>query len=97
MEFKAFLVVFGSVFLAELGDKTQLATMMFASQENVSKWMVFLASSLALVLSSALGTIFGSALGQWLSPKTIQIIAGVVFLILGAGLLWEALNYAPRS
>lgn len=90
MEFKAFLVVFGSVFLAELGDKTQLATMMFASQENVSKWMVFLASSLALVLSSALGTIFGSALGQWLSPKTIQIIAGVVFLILGAGLLWEA-------
>lgn len=92
MEFKAFLVVFGSVFLAELGDKTQLATMMFASQENVSRWMVFLASSLALVLSSALGTIFGSALAQWLSPKTIQIIAGIVFLILGAGLLWEALN-----
>ncbi len=55
MEWKVIATVFVAVFIAELGDKTQLATMLFASDKEVSKWAVFLGSSLALVAASGLG------------------------------------------
>ncbi len=55
MDLKLFLTIFGSIFLAELGDKTQLATLLFASGAETPKWLVFAASASALVLTSALG------------------------------------------
>jgi putative Ca2+/H+ antiporter (TMEM165/GDT1 family) len=90
MELKSFLVVFGSVFLAELGDKTQLATLLFAAREGVSRWTVFAASALALVACSALGVVAGAALGERLDPRLLSRIAGVGFLALGAWTLWRA-------
>ena len=57
MDWKVFLTVFGAVFIAELGDKTQLATMLFAADKDVSKYTVFFAASAALVLASAIGSI----------------------------------------
>jgi len=64
VEWKVIATVFVAVFIAELGDKTQLATMLFASDKEVSKWAVFLGSSLALVAASGLGVLAGSALSN---------------------------------
>ena len=61
MDWRVFLTIFGSVFIAELGDKTQLATMLFASDKEVSKYTVFLAASAALVVAAAFGVLAGSA------------------------------------
>ena len=60
MDWRVFLTIFGSVFIAELGDKTQLATMLFASDKEVSKYTVFLAASAALVVAAAFGVLAGS-------------------------------------
>lgn len=84
MDWKVFLTVFGTVFLAELGDKTQLATMLFASDSAVSKYTVFLAASLALVVAAAIGVLAGALLGEFINPKCLQYIAGVGFVVIGA-------------
>ena len=54
MDWKILLTVFVTVFIAELGDKTQLATLLFAADRGVSKWLVFIGASLALVFTSAI-------------------------------------------
>ena len=54
MDWKIFITIFASVFVAELGDKTQLATMLFATDKEVSKYTVFFAASAALIVASAL-------------------------------------------
>ena len=55
MDWKILGAVFVSVFIAEMGDKTQLATMLFASDKEVSKWTIFLGASLALIAASGIG------------------------------------------
>ena len=83
MDTKIFLTIFTTVFLAELGDKTQLATMLFASDKNVSKFTVFLAASTALVVASAIGVIAGSFLTQYINEKYLSYIAGIGFIVIG--------------
>ncbi len=83
---RTFFTVFGLIFLAELGDKTQLATLLLATQAK-SVWPVILGSSLALILSSILGTFLGASLAQHLPPRMIRTGAGIAFLVLGAVLL----------
>lgn len=83
MEWKAFITVFAAIFIAELGDKTQLATLLFASDKEVSKWTVFVAASLALVLTSALGVLAGSAISAYISEKHLKYIAGAGFILIG--------------
>lgn len=83
MDWKIMLTVFATVFVAELGDKTQLATMLFASDQEVSGWTVFIAASLALVLTSALGVVAGTLLSNWINPKTLGVLAGVAFIVIG--------------
>ncbi len=90
MEWKVVATVFAAVFIAELGDKTQLATMLFASDQAVSKWAVFLGSSLALVAASALGVLAGSFMSNLISPKVLSMVAGVGFVVIGVGILWRA-------
>jgi putative Ca2+/H+ antiporter (TMEM165/GDT1 family) len=85
-----FATVFASVFLAELGDKTQLATLLFAAEANNPKLTVFTASALALVLASAIGVLAGAALSKAVSPRTLSIIAGLGFVALGAWTLSRA-------
>ncbi len=89
MEWKVIATVFVAVFIAELGDKTQLATMLFASDKEVSKWAVFLGSSLALVAASGLGVLAGSALSNVMNPKLLSTIAGVGFVVIGVWVLWR--------
>ena len=84
MDLKVLLSVFASVFVAELGDKTQLATLLFAADKQVSKWTVFAGASLALVLASAIGVLAGEALSQYVSEKTLHYVAGLSFVGIGA-------------
>lgn len=79
----------GTVFLAELGDKTQLATLAFASTGK-SRTAVFAGSALALVLTSAIAVLVGASLARVVSPKTLQRTAGVAFLLIGAWVLWSS-------
>ncbi|MBL7224188.1 MAG: TMEM165/GDT1 family protein [Candidatus Brocadiae bacterium] len=87
MDFKLFLVTFSAVFLAELGDKTQLATMSFASGNRHALWLVFIASSLALVATSAIGVLAGGALSRLVDPRYIKIGAGILFILIGVATL----------
>ena len=90
MDWKIFLTVLASVFVAELGDKTQLATMLFAADREVSKWTVFFAASAALVLASALGVLAGSLLSSYINEKVLHYLAGVGFIIIGTFTLYKA-------
>ena len=90
MDWKVFLTVFGAVLIAELGDKTQLATMLFASDKAVSKYTVFFAASAALVVASALGVLAGALLSEYLNEKYLHYVAGVGFIGIGAFTLYNA-------
>ena len=90
MDFKILATVFTSVFIAELGDKTQLATMLFAADKATSKLTVFIGASLALVVTSAIGVVAGSAISQYVSEKTLQYLAGVGFIAIGIWTLVKA-------
>jgi putative Ca2+/H+ antiporter (TMEM165/GDT1 family) len=92
MDAKALLAVFGTVFLAELGDKTQLATVLFAANRANSAWMVFVAASLALVAACALGVLAGSFVAQHLNPRHLSVAAGAAFIVIGLWTLWSALR-----
>lgn len=91
MEIKLFATIFATVFIAELGDKTQLATLLFAADKDVSKWTVFAAAAAALVLASAIGVLAGSALSAYISEKALGCIAGVGFIAIGSYTLYRTL------
>jgi putative Ca2+/H+ antiporter (TMEM165/GDT1 family) len=84
---KTYMVVFASVLVAELGDKTQLATLLFATDRTSSKLAVFFAAAAALVLSSALAVIVGANVGDWVSPRILRTVAGVGFVAIGVWVL----------
>ena len=90
MDFKLLASTFGLVFLAELGDKTQLATMMFAADKQVSKWTIFAGASAALVAASAIGVLAGHLLSQYLDEKVMNYVAGSVFVLIGVFILARA-------
>jgi len=80
---RAFFTVFTTVFIAEIGDKTQLATMLFASEAKVNKWVIFAGSAVALTLAAAIGVMVGAQLERIVSPKTLKVIAGAGFIAIG--------------
>lgn len=84
---KAYLAVFVSVFLAELGDKTQLATFLFAAQSSTSKLGIFMASAGALCLSAALAVLVGGYVGSAIPLRPLRIVAGLGFVAIGLWLL----------
>jgi putative Ca2+/H+ antiporter (TMEM165/GDT1 family) len=90
MDWKIFATIFASVFIAELGDKTQLATMLFAADKAVSKYTVFFAASAALIVASAIGVLAGSLLSEYINEKYLNYIAGVGFIVIGAFTLYHA-------
>jgi putative Ca2+/H+ antiporter (TMEM165/GDT1 family) len=83
MDWKLLVTVFSTIFIAEIGDKTQLATILYASGAEYGKLTVFLGSSLALVSTSALGVLVGAALAQSLNPKYLSWVAGAGFIGIG--------------
>ena len=84
---KTYLVVFLSVLVAELGDKTQIATLLFAANPASSRLGVFFAAAAALIVSSGLAVIVGAHFGRWIAPDPLRIVAGLGFLAIGVWVL----------
>ena len=82
---KTYATIFLSVLLAELGDKTQLATLLFASYAALSRWGVIAAAGGALVVSTILAVVAGSLLGTWVEGRHLRIAAALGFIAIG---LW---------
>jgi len=82
MDWKLLGSTFFAILIAELGDKTQLATLSLAAG-SASRWTVFLGSALALVVTSAIGAFLGGVLGRWISPIWLRRAAGATFLVMG--------------
>ncbi len=91
MDWKVFLTTFGIVFVAELGDKTQLAAMALAGRSG-RPVVVFLAASLALVAITLLGVAAGAALRKALPERSLGIASAVLFLVVGTVLLVRSLR-----
>ena len=88
IDLKLFATVFATIFVAELGDKTQLATLLYASDAAPPKLTVFAASATALVLASALGVLGGALVAQYVSPRVLRWVAGLGFIAVGLWVLW---------
>jgi putative Ca2+/H+ antiporter (TMEM165/GDT1 family) len=86
---KVFLTVFGTVFVAELGDKTQLATLLFAAAPGANRLGIFAAAAGALVLAAAFGVVAGGLIGQHVPARALRYVAGAGFIGIG---LWTLLR-----
>jgi putative Ca2+/H+ antiporter (TMEM165/GDT1 family) len=88
-------VIFGTtfitIFLAEIGDKTQLSTLLMSAQSH-SPWIVFCGSAVALITTSLLGVLLGSWIASRLSPKTVEKSAGVMLLLISIMLFWDVIS-----
>ena len=86
MDWRVFLTTFGVIFLAEMGDKTQLAAMTMAA-ESKRPWMVFVGATLALAAVSAIGVVAGSVIGNYVPLIWIKRLAAVAFIAIGVLIL----------
>jgi putative Ca2+/H+ antiporter (TMEM165/GDT1 family) len=86
--------IFLSVFLAELGDKTQLATMMFAVDGEQSPWLVFAAASLALVASCACAVLIGHAGAKYIPLQAVKLASALFFIGIGCHMLLAVIQRA---
>jgi len=90
MDLRIMITVFASVFIAELGDKTQLATLLFAADGAVNKLAVFVAASAALVVATGIGVLAGGLVSQHVSPSVLKYVAGAGFIAIGIWTLVRA-------
>jgi putative Ca2+/H+ antiporter (TMEM165/GDT1 family) len=82
MDWKIFLTTFGTIFLAELGDKTQLAAILMTSETKLP-WSVFTGASLALCLVTLVGVLFGEGLIAVIPQHILKKGAALVFVAIG--------------
>ncbi|MEO0853385.1 MAG: TMEM165/GDT1 family protein [Cyanobacteria bacterium J06648_11] len=85
------LVAFGSIFLAEMGDKTQLATALLSAESHHPLW-TFAGAATALIATSLIGVLAGQWVARIVPPKLIKVAAGLGFFAIGSGLLWSTLH-----
>ncbi|MFQ5486303.1 MAG: TMEM165/GDT1 family protein [Desulfobacterales bacterium] len=86
---KELLVVFITIFIAEIGDKTQVAALLYSTNEKLNPIGVFSAASLALICSTFLAVFFGSQITHYISPEKIKWIAGIGFITIG---IWTLID-----
>lgn len=90
MDWKVFLTTFGAIFLAELGDKTQLAAITLSAQTR-KPLAVFIGASLALTAVSLLGVAAGSVLANYINAEYLHKAAALAFIVIGVLMLWGKL------
>ena len=88
---KIFVTTFITIFLAEIGDKTQLTTLLMTAESH-APWIVFAGAGSALVLTSLLGVLLGQWLASRISPRTLERAAGSSLLLISALLIWEVMH-----
>lgn len=88
---REFLTAFVTIFFAEIGDKTQLATLLMAA-ESKSPWVVFAGAAAALISTSLLGVLVGRWLARRLSADTLQTATGIGMLLIAVLLLWDVVH-----
>lgn len=88
MDWRVLATTFGVIFLAEMGDKTQLAAMTMSAQTK-RPWMVFLGASLALVTVSAIGVIVGGAVATFVPLIWVKRVAAIAFILIGILILLD--------
>ena len=86
---KAYLTVFFITFLAEMGDKTQISTLLFSTNNETNRWGILAAASCALTLATLGAVVVGSELDRFVSAKTIKLISGIGFIGIG---IWSLLT-----
>ncbi|WP_045857195.1 TMEM165/GDT1 family protein [Teredinibacter purpureus] len=94
MDAKVLALVFFTAFIAELGDKSQVLTVLFVSNKSASPLTVFLGVSLALVLATGIGVLAGHLLSDWVNEKLLSWVAGTGFLLLGGITIFRALQHS---
>jgi len=90
MDIKLLTTVFITIFLAEIADKTQVATLLYAAQARHDKLTVFLGSALALTLASGIAVFVGAGLAKWIDSKYLSWFAGVTFILVGVWIILKA-------
>ena len=86
MDLRVMLTTFGIIFLAEMGDKTQLAAMTMSAQTK-KPWAVLIGASLALAAVSAIGVLVGGVIGQYVPLEWVKRVAALAFIIIGVLML----------
>jgi Ca2+/H+ antiporter, TMEM165/GDT1 family len=86
MDFRVMLTTFGIIFLAEMGDKTQLAAMTMSAQTK-RPWAVFIGASVALAAVSAIGVLVGGVIGEYVPLEWVKRIAAIAFIVIGVLML----------
>ena len=86
---KAYLMVFFITFLAEMGDKTQISTLLFSGNKEINRWGILAAASCALSLATFLAVVIGSELDRFVSARTIKVVSGIGFIGIG---IWTLLT-----
>jgi Ca2+/H+ antiporter, TMEM165/GDT1 family len=87
-----FFSTFITIFLAEMGDKTQLATLLLSAQSG-SPWIVFIGAGSALIATSLVGVLLGRYLAKVLSPETLDIAAGMLLMVISILLLGDVVEF----
>lgn len=90
-EIEIFFSTFFTIFVAELGDKTQLTTLLMSAESN-SPWIVFMGSGAALIATSLLGVLLGRWLSSRVSPRVLETATGTILLIVSVLLLWDVVS-----
>jgi putative Ca2+/H+ antiporter (TMEM165/GDT1 family) len=90
-EIEIFFSTFFTIFVAELGDKTQLTTLLMSAESN-SPWVVFMGAGAALIATSLLGVLLGRWLSSRVSPKVLETATGTILLIVSVLLLWDVVS-----
>ena len=83
MDFKLVATVFLTIFVAEIADKTQIATLLYASNAQYSKLSVFIGSAMALMFASGVAVLAGVALSNWIDERLMARVAGIAFILVG--------------
>jgi len=84
------ITMFLTIFVAELGDKTQMATLLYAAERRDQALGVFIASASALVLGAAISVLVGAYGGRWLQNVPLKLLAGIGFIVIG---VWSLIQY----
>ncbi len=90
MDWKIFALIFTSIFIAELGDKSQIAIMLFAADKDVNKFTIFIVASLVFIISAAISVLAGNLLSNYINEKYLQYAAGIGFVVIGLLTLYKA-------